>query len=137
MAILNQVHGGFPLILFSGLGDAIHSHRLLQDAVTAVFFILQDTKYHLLAEVQFLSWDFDLLCFQDVGDSFRSHPCQEHIEYPFHDNCFFWNDLRRTVRSFFVTQELFVDVYAFTIFKVFAVAPSDVFAQDILSGFLF
>ena len=134
MAILNQVHRGFPLILFSGLGYAIHSHRLLQDAIAAVFFILQDAKYHLLTEVQFLSWDFYLLCFQDIGYPFRSHSCQEHVKDPFHDSRFFRNDLRRTVRPFFVTQELFVNVYALAIFKVFAVAPGDVFAHALRLG---
>ena len=134
MIVLNNVHGRFTLIRFPCFGDAVDRDRFLEDAVSAVFFVPQDVHDHVLAEAEILSGDLNFLRLQRLRDHLDRLTGEEHLIDPFYDGRFFRHDLRLTIRTFSVTEEILVLKAHFPFFKLLTVGPCDMLADALRLG---
>ena len=134
MIVLDNVHGCFALIRFSRFGDAVDRNGFLEDAVSAVFFVPQDIHDHVLAEAEILSGNLDFFRLQRLRDHLDRLTGEEHLVDPLHDGCFFRHDLRLTIRTFSVAEEIFVLKAYFSLLELLAVGPCDVLADALGFG---
>lgn len=134
VVVFDQIHGRLALVYLTGLGNAIYSDGLLEDAVAAVFFIFQNTHNHGFAEGQVFAWDLDILFSQGLSNHINRLSREEHIEYPFYDFSFIRHDLRVAIFATPVSKQFFIDEHSFTIFEVFAEAPCDITAHTLRFG---
>ena len=126
MAVLHIVLGNLPLVDLGFLGEEIHRERLLKQCGAFVLFIPQDTLHGGSLPDSLFSGSRDALLRQHGGNGIGGSPLKELAVDAFDDLRFLRNDLRQSVGTFAVTQELAVRDADLTVGEPFPLSPSDI-----------
>lgn len=126
MAVLHIVLGNLPLIDLGFLGEEIHRKRLLKQCGAFVLFIPQDALHGGSLPDGLFPGSRDTLLRQHGGNGIGGSPLKELAVDAFDDLRFLRNDLRQSVGTFAVTQELAVRDADLTVGEPFPLSPSDI-----------
>ena len=95
-------------ILFPLFHDWINGNALLQDGITTVFDIEEDSLDHAFAISKILSIEGWILGLQHFGDGQRGFSRNVEVEDPFDQFGFFGDNFRFAVLALAVSEHLFV-----------------------------
>lgn len=126
VAVLHIVLGNLPLIDLGFLGEEIHRERLLKQSGALVLFVPQDALHGGSLPDGLFSGGRDALLRQHGGNGIGGFPLEELAVDAFDDLRFLRDDLRQSVGTSAVTQELAVGDADFTVGEPFPLSPSDI-----------
>lgn len=126
MAVLHIVLGNLPLVDLGFLGEEIHRERLLKQSGTLVLFIPQDALHGGPLPNGLLTGGGNPLLRQHGGNGVGGFPLKELAVDAFDGLRFLRDDLRQSVGTFAVAQELAVRDADFTVGEPFPLSPSDI-----------
>ena len=132
--ILNQIHRRLAPVGFPDLGDAVDRDRFLKDQVAGVLLVFQDADDHRPVKAKVLSFKAVIPFLHDLGDLCNCFTRQEQSEDFFDDLCFFRYDLRLSVASASVSEQVLVADGAFSVFEFLSECPCNVFAHALRFG---
>ena len=127
VTILHIILRHFAFVLFLLLGKKIRGEFLLKPSITLVFFVCENALDDLCLPYLFPAGCRNVLRGEMTGYvaggfSVTKHPVDEVYRF-----CFFRHDLRKTVRTLPVTEELTVWKADFPVRKLLPAAPCDIF----------
>ena len=129
MAVLHIILRDLSLIDLGFLGEEIHRKRLLKQCGAFVLFIPQDALHGGSLPDGLFSGSRDTLIRQHGGDGIGGFSLKELAVDAFDDLRFLWDDLRQSVGTFAITQELAVRDADLTVGEPFPLSPGDIFGD--------
>ena len=126
VAVLHIVLGDLSLIDLGFLGEEIHRKRLLKQSGAFVLFIPQDALHGGSLPDGLFSGGRDALLCQRGGDNICGFPLKELAVDAFDDLRFFRDDLRQSIDTFAVAQELAVKDADLTVGEPFPLSPGGI-----------
>ena len=113
-------------ILFPLFHDRINGNALLQNGITTVFDIEEDSLDHAFAVSKILSIEGRILGLQHFGDGQRGFSRDVEVEDPLDQFGFFGDNFRFAVLTLAVSEHLFVLERDLSFLEVLAFAPCDI-----------
>ena len=129
VAVLHIILRDLSLIDLCFLGEEIHRKRLLKQCGAFVLFVPQDALHGGPLPDGLFSGSRDTLLRQHGGDGIGGFPLKELAVDAFDDLRFLRDDLRQSVGTFAVAQELAVRDADFTVREPFPLSPGDIFGD--------
>lgn len=126
VAVLHIVLGDLSLIDLGFLGEEIHRKRLLKQSGALVLFVPQDALHGGSLPDGLFSGGRDALLRQHGGNGIGGFPLKELAVDAFDDLRFLRDDLRQSVGTFAVAQELAVRDADLTVGEPFSLSPGDI-----------